>query len=442
MTFMYIFTPFLFLFFHVFQGIQLTLTEIIFLYSLAIFLYMLLIKNASQLLTLAGGQRKESYDLAIIENGAVLIDGDRIVEVGETRELKGSAEQEIDASGHVVMPGFVDPHTHLVFAGTRENELYMKLQGYSYLDILKQGGGILHTVRATRNASLTQLFFETRQRLDYMLMNGTTTAEAKSGYGLNLDTELKMLRVINEIDHPVDLVPTFLGAHAVPPEFKSSGEYIEYLKKIIPEVAPHAKFIDIFCEKGVFSAEESEEYLLEGKKYGLIPKIHADEICDIGCTRVAVKVGAISADHLVKSSEESIEAMRKSNIIAVLLPATPYMLLSKEYAPARKFIESGIPVALATDLNPNAYTESMQMVISLAITQMRMLPEEAIAASTINAASAIGMEQEIGSIEPGKQADILILDAPNYMHIGYHFGVNLVNAVIKRGRVVWQKHIT
>ena len=251
-----------------------------------------------------------------------------------------------------------------------------------------------------------------------------------------------MLRVINEIDHPVDLVPTFLGAHAVPPEFKSSGEYIEYLKKIIPDVAPHAKFIDIFCEKGVFSAEESEEYLMEGKKYGLIPKIHADEICDIGCTRVAVKVGVISADHLVKSSEEGIEAMRKSNIIAVLLPATPYMLLSKEYAPARKFIESGIPVALATDLNPNAYTESMQMVISLAITQMRMLPEEAIAASTINAAAAISMEREIGSIEPGKQADMLILDAPNYMHIGYHFGVNLVNAVIKRGRVVWQKHIT
>ncbi|AGB05108.1 imidazolonepropionase [Aciduliprofundum sp. MAR08-339] len=400
---------------------------------------MLLIKNASQLLTLHGGIRRGSYDLGIIENGAVLIDGDRIVEVGETGELKGSSEQEIDASGRVVMPGFVDPHTHLVFAGTRENELYLKLQGYSYLEILKMGGGILRTVRATRNATKEELMYEMRRRLDYMLRNGTTTAEAKSGYGLNFETEKKMLEVINEVEHPMDLVPTFLGAHAVPPEFNNGGEYIEYLKSIIPEIAPYAKFIDVFCEKGVFSAEESMEYLEEGKKYGLVPKIHADEIEDIGCTRVAVDVGAISADHLVKTSEESLENMRRSEIIATLLPATPYMLLSKEYAPARKFIDAEIPVALATDLNPNAYTESMQMVISLAITQMRMLPEEAIAASTINAAAAIGMESEIGSIEPGKQADIIIMDAKNYQQIGYHFGVNLVDKVIKKGRIVWRK---
>ncbi len=403
---------------------------------------MLLIKNAAQLLTLAGGVRKENYELGIIENGAVLIDGERIVEVGETRELKGSAEREIDAKGRVVMPGFVDPHTHLVFAGTRENELYMKLQGYSYLDILKQGGGILRTVRATREASRAELMRQTRNRLDYMVRNGTTTAEAKSGYGLNLESEKKMLDVINEIEHPIDLVPTFLGAHAVPPEFKNSGEYIEYLKSIIPEIAPHARFIDIFCEDGVFSAEESEEYLNEGKRYGLVPKIHADEICDVGCTGTAVKVGAISADHLVKTSEESIENMAGTGIIATFLPATPYMLLSKEYAPARKFIDAGIPVALATDLNPNAYTESMQMVISLAITQMRMLPEEAIIASTINAAAAIGLEREIGSIESGKLADIIILDAPNYMHLGYHFGVNLVSTVVKRGEVVWSRDVS
>ncbi len=403
---------------------------------------MLLIKNASQLLTLKGGVRreKEDYDLGIIENGAVLIDGDRIVEVEETKELRNSADYEIDASGHVVMPGFVDPHTHLVFSGTRENELYMKLQGYSYLDILKMGGGILRTVRATREASMEKLMKETKNRLDYMLSNGTTTAEAKSGYGLNLETELKMLRVINEISHPVDLIPTFLGAHALPPEFKSSGEYIEYLKEIIPNVAPHAKFIDVFCEKGVFSAEESKEYLMEGKKYGLVPKIHADEIEDIGCTKIAVEVGAISADHLVKTKEENIEAMAKTGIIAVFLPATPYMLLSKEYANARKFIENGVPVALATDLNPNAYTESMQMVISLAITQMRMLPEEAIVASTINAAAAIGMQNEIGSVEKGKQADLIILDTKNYQQIGYHFGVNLVKKVIKKGKVVWRRH--
>ncbi len=400
---------------------------------------MLLIKNASQLLTLAGGVRRENYDLGIIENGAVLIDGDRIVEVGTTRELRGSAEHEIDARGHVVMPGFVDPHTHLPFVGTRENELYMKLQGYSYLDILKMGGGILRTVRATRSASKEELMSEMRVRMDYMLRNGTTTAEAKSGYGLDYETERKILEAINEMEHPLELIPTFLGAHAVPPEYSSSSEYIEFMKEAIPRVAHLARFIDIFCEEGVFSAEESREYLMEGKRHGLVPKIHADEICDIGCTRVAVDVGAISADHLVKTSEESIEYMREGNIIATFLPATPYMLLSREYAPARRFIEEGIPVALATDLNPNAYTESMQMVISLAITQMRMLPEEAIAASTVNAAAAIGMEDRIGSIEKGKQADIIILDAKNYQQIGYHFGVNLVEAVVKRGRVVWRR---
>ncbi len=400
---------------------------------------MLLIKNASQLLTLEGGIRRDDYSLGIIEKGAVLIDGGKIVEVGTTRELKGSAEEEIDASGRVVMPGFVDPHTHLVFAGTRENELYLKLKGYSYLDILKMGGGILRTVRKTRIASKDSLIASATKRLDYMLMNGTTTAEAKSGYGLDYDNERKILDVINDIRHPIELVPTFLGAHTVPPEFKDGGEYIEYLKGIIPKITHLAKFIDVFCEKGVFSAGESREYLEEGKKYGLVPKIHADEICDIGCTRVAVDVNAISADHLVKTKEENIEYLAKSDIIAVLLPATPYMLLSKEYAKARKFIEYGIPVALATDLNPNAYTESMQMVISLAITQMKMLPEEAIVASTINAAAAIGLERKIGSIEKEKQADLIILDAENYQQIGYHFGVNLVITVIKKGRVVWRR---
>ncbi len=400
---------------------------------------MLLIKNAAQLITLEGGIRTENYDLRIIDNGAVLIEGERIIDVGTTAELKGSAELEIDASGKVVMPGFVDPHTHLVFAGTRENELYMKLQGKTYLEILKMGGGILRTVRATRAASKDALRAELRGRLNYMLRNGTTTAEAKSGYGLNFETELKLLDVINESAHPIDLVPTFLGAHAIPPEFKDSGEYIEYMKELIPKLAPHAKFIDIFCEESVFNSEESREYLLTGKKYGLTPKIHADEICDIGCTSTAVEVGAISADHLVKTTDESIDNMKNTGIIAVFLPATPYMLLSKEYARAQKFIEAEIPIALATDLNPNAYTESMQMVISLAITQMRMLPEQAIAASTINAAAAIGLENEIGSIERGKQADIIVLDAKNYQQIGYHFGVNLVEKVIKKGAVVWSR---
>ncbi len=400
---------------------------------------MLLIKNASQLLTLAGGVRKneEDYELGIIENGAVLIDGEKIVEVGETRELKGSADRVVDASGKVVMPGFVDPHTHLVFAGTREDELSLKLRGYTYLDILKMGGGILRTMRATRAASIEQLIEETKSRMDRMLAHGTTTAEAKSGYGLDMDNELKMLRVIKEIEHPLELVPTFLGAHALPPEFSSSGEFIDFMiEEVIPRAKELARFIDIFCEKGVFSAEESYEYLMAGKRHGMVPKIHADEICDIGCTKVAVDVGAISADHLVKTTEESMDYMQDSGIIAVFLPATPYILFSKEYAPARKFIERGIPVALATDLNPNCYTENMQMVISLAITQMKMKVEEAIVASTINAAAAIGEADRIGSIEKGKQADIIILDVPNYMHIGYHFGVNLVERVIKKGREV------
>ncbi len=400
---------------------------------------MLLIKNASQLLTLKGGIRKENYEIETIENGAILIDGEKIVDVGETRELKSSGDEEIDASNKVVLPGFVDPHTHLIFSGTREDELYLKLRGYSYLDILKMGGGILKTVRATRNASKENLKEEARKRLDYMLENGTTTAEAKSGYGLDFENEKKILEVINEIEHPVELVPTFLGAHALPPEFKKRGEYIEYMKSIIPKIRNMAEFIDIFCEKGVFSAEESKEYLMEGKKYGLTPKIHADEICDIGCTKIAVDMGAISADHLVKTSDESIEYMRKKNIIAVLLPATPYMLLSKEYARARKFIEEGIPVALATDLNPNCYNESMQIVISLAITQMKMSIEEAIIASTINAAGAIRREKKVGSIEKGKQADIIIMDAKNYRQIGYHFGVNLVEKVIKKGKIAWHK---
>ncbi len=400
---------------------------------------MLLIKNASQLLTIEGGVRreKEEYDLGIIEDGAVLIEGDRIVDVGTTKELKGSADRVIDASGKIVLPGFVDPHTHLVFAGTREDELALKLKGYTYLDILKMGGGILRTVRETRNADMERLQQETKRRMDNMLLYGTTTAEAKSGYGLDLKTEIKMLRLINEIEHPLDLVPTYLGAHALPPEFSNSDDYIDYLiGEVIPRVKEYAKFIDIFCEEGVFTAEQSKEYLIAGKKNGLIPKIHADEICDIGCTRVAVDVGAISADHLVKTKDESIEYMENGNIIAVLLPATPYMLLSKEYAPARKFIEHGIPVALATDLNPNCYTENMQMVISLAVTQMRMSIEEAIVASTINAAAAVDLHRDIGSIEPGKQADMIIMDVPNYMHVGYHFGINLVEKVIKKGREV------
>ncbi len=274
-----------------------------------------------------------------------------------------------------------------------------------------------------------------------MLLYGTTTAEMKSGYGLDKENEIKMLEVINRLneEHPMDIVPTFLGAHALPPEFSDADEYIDFLiEDVMPEVSERklARFADIFCEKGVFDAEQSRRYLSAAKRYGMVPKIHADEIENLGGVKVGAEVGAISAEHLVKTSNKEIELMAEKGMIADLLPGTPHMLLSNEYAPARKFIEKGVPVALATDLNPNCWTESMQMIINLASLRMRMSPEEAIVSATINAAYSIGMGDEVGSIEEGKKADIILLDVPNYMHIPYHFGVNLVNTVIKEGRVV------
>ena len=402
------------------------------------------IVRAKEILTLEGPEEprkgKWTSELGIIEDGAIAMDGGEISMVGKASKIGNSAHKIIDWKG-LAMPGFVDPHTHAVFSGSREDELKMKIEGKSYLEILKAGGGILRTVNATRKASFEDLLEETKKRADTMLLYGTTTAEMKSGYGLDFDTEIKMLEVIKKLDetHPIDIAPTFLGAHALPPEFKDSDDYIDFLiDDVMPVIEREklARFADIFCEKGVFDAEQSRRYLSAAKKHGMMPKIHADEIENLGGVRVGAEVGAISAEHLVRTSDEEIELMAEKGMIADLLPGTPHMLLSNEYAPARKFIEKGVPVALATDLNPNCWTESVQMIINLASMRMRMSPEEAIVSSTINAAYSIGMGDDVGSLEAGKKADIILLDVPNYMHIPYHFGVNLVNTVIKEGKVV------
>jgi imidazolonepropionase len=405
----------------------------------------LLLRNASQLLTLAGDNRRPRTgggmrDLGIIENGSVWVSRGRIKSVGAD-EPGQEADLVIDCAGKVVMPGFVDPHTHLVFAGSRENELAMKLAGKTYMDILRAGGGILSTVRKTREASQGELVSQAVKRLDTMLRFGTTTAEAKSGYGLDHVTEMKMLRAIKELDgsHPIDLVPTFLGAHAVPEEYAGrSGEYIEHMVELLPRIRKEklAEFCDVFCEKGAFSVDESRRLLTEAKASGLGLKIHADEMENLGGSGLAAELGAVTAEHLAQTSEKEMKAMAGAGVIGVLLPGTPYSLMDDAYPNARRMLQLGMALALATDLNPNCWTESMQFVISLACYKMRMTPEEAIVASTINAAHAVNGAGSVGSIETGKKADIIVLDVPNYLHVPYHFGVNLVETVVKGGKVV------
>jgi len=397
----------------------------------------ILIKNANELITLKGPNRarvkKEMNDLSIINKGSIAIKDGKIFDVG--KNLKYTAETVIDATGKTVMPGFVDPHTHLVFSGSREFELDMKLRGFSYMDILKKGGGIFYTVTETRKASEASLIEQSKKRLDNMLKYGTTTCEAKSGYGLDTETEIKILKINEKLNkkHPVDIVSTFLGAHAVPEEY-SADEYVDIvIDEMIPKVKELACFCDVFCEKDVFTVEQSKKILDAGKKYGLIPKIHADEIVDTGGAALAAEVGAISADHLLHSNEQGIKQMIKQGVVGVLLPGTPFTLMMKEYTDARKMINMGLPIALATDLNPNCWIENMQFIIQLACYNMKMTPAEAITASTFNAACAIGLNAKIGSLEIGKQADIIVLDCPSHLFIPYHIGVNLVNTVIKNG---------
>jgi len=405
----------------------------------------ILIRNARILTCKSNGPKRgeEMQDLGIIENGFIAVENGIILELGngDGSEYVDKHTQVEDAKGRVVMPGFVDPHTHLVHYGSRENELEMKLKGVSYIDILKAGGGILSTVRATRSASFEDLTKKLLKSLDLMLMWGTTTVEAKSGYGLNFVDEVKCLEVLKDAKHPVDIVRTYMGAHAVPEEYKGNTEgYINLMMdKIIPYVAENdlAEFIDCFCEEGVFSLEESERILLRGKELGLKIKIHADEIEPMGGAQLAGKLHAASAEHLVAASDEGIEAMKEGGVIPTLLPGTSFYLRLGKFARARKMIDMGLPVALATDYNPGTCpTESLQGIMVFASMGMGMTPQEVINAMTINSAHAVNRGDVVGSLEKGKKADILMMDAPNENYMIYHFGINHVINVIKDGRFV------
>jgi len=409
----------------------------------------ILIVNANELITLAGGSEKprtgkQMRDIGIIKGGCVAVKDGRIIAVGKTSDVRKGvrAETIINASGKTVMPGFVDPHTHLIFAGSREDEFQMRVEGASYMDILRAGGGILKTVRETRKASADELLGFGLNTLDVMLCYGTTTVEAKSGYGLTTKDEMKILGVIKRLNqlHAVDVVPTFMGAHAVPAEYRNAPE--DYVKIVVEEMIPKvaekelAEFCDVFCEKGVFTLEQSRRILEAGKNHGLKPKIHADEMNASGGAELAANVGAVSAEHLLHSSDAGLKAMADKGVIAVLLPAAALSLMGGRYADARKMIDYGVPVALGTDFNPSCWIENQQLVVAFACFFMRMTPAEAITAATINAAHAIGRAHEVGSLEVGKKADIIVLNVPNHVFVGYRFGVNLVDKVIKNGRLV------
>jgi imidazolonepropionase len=410
----------------------------------------LLIRNAKQLVTVSSfGKRakvgEELRELNVIYDGCVFIEDGLIRWVGRTEEfnLNISPEVEIlDASDRIVMPGFVDAHTHLVFAGTREQEFSLRTRGYTYQQIAEQGGGITNTVKAVRDTTKKDLKKGADKRLDSMLRFGTTTAEIKTGYGLDFKNEVKMLEAINELghEHPVDIVPTFLGAHAVPPEFERMGK--DYVELVVSEMIPYvarkkmAVFCDVFCEEGYFGLDDSRRILKEGKKSGLMPKIHADELTSAGGAELAAEVGAVSADHLENVSEAGIHAMADKAVVAVLLPGVSFFLGHK-YAPARELIEARVPVALATDFNPGScMSENMQLMMTIACTQMKMTPEEVIAASTLNAAAALSLSDQTGSIEVGKKADLLVLNIPSYEYLPYHFGVNHVERVVKHGKIL------
>ncbi len=416
----------------------------------------MLIHSASQLLTLTGGPQRgqELGRLGIIEDGAVLVRGEKILATGRTSDLLAAypSEPGLDASGCVVLPGFVDPHTHVVWAGDRAAEFEMKMAGAKYMEILAAGGGIISTVRKTREASIETLMDETRPRLARMFAHGTTTVEAKTGYGLDTEAELKMLQAILALDAagPLELAPTFLGAHAVPPEYKGNPQ--AYTDLVCNEMLPVIKewwdhlygppstvrrpFVDVFCETGAFDLAQSRQILTKAKGLGFPLKLHADEFDNLGGASLGVELGAVSVDHLVKTSEPGIQALAASDTVAVSLPCTPFGLAESEYTPAQKIITGGGTLALASDCNPGtAWCESMQFVIALACRTLKLTPAQAIAAATINAAHAIRRAQWVGSIEPGKQADLLILSVADYRHLGYRFGTNLVKQVVKRGRV-------
>ncbi|MGE8205797.1 imidazolonepropionase [Heyndrickxia sp. NPDC080065] len=414
------------------------------------------IQHANELITVSGGSEKpltkeEMNHLEIINDGAAWLEDGIIKAVGTTEELQVKFSNRldeamiIDATGKIVLPGLIDPHTHIVYAGSRENEFNMRLNGATYMEIMNNGGGIHATTSRTREASHEELLSESKKRLNSFLKHGVTTIEAKSGYGLDWETEKKQLEVAKRLndEHVIDVVSTFMGAHAVPANYKENpDEFVRIVtKEMIPEVAKGnlAEFNDVFCERGVFTPEQSRRILEAGKKYDLIPKIHADEIEPYEGAELAAEVGAISADHLLRASDNGIKKMAEKGVIGVLLPGTAFFLMA-DSARGRKMIDEGVPVALSTDCNPGSSpTTSLPFIMNLACMKMGMTPAEAITACTINAAHAINRGKEIGSLEVGKKADVVILNVPNYMQLQYHYGMNHTDTVIKSGKIVVEK---
>jgi len=411
----------------------------------------LAVVNCEQLLTCGGQIPKRAValqDVGLLEKACIASNKGKIIFMGEEKKFKKEVRLEedgicIDGTGLVALPGFVDSHTHLPFAGTREEEFVLRLKGYSYKELAKKGLGIQTTVKATRQASKKDLLSLSLNRLDNMLLLGTTTAEAKSGYGLNLKDEIKQLETLEELNrvHPIDIVPTFMGAHEIPEEYKSrKKDYIDLLiHKILPEVKEKklAEFFDVFCEQGVFSVEETRELVRAAKAAGLKIKIHADEFSPLGGAKLAAEEKATSADHLINITEEGIQELAKSQTAATLLPAVSVFLMYEKKAPARELIEEGVIVALATDFNPgSSMTESMLFVLQLAVFSLKMSIEEAINAATANSAYALAKHEEVGSLEVGKKMDVVLWDVPNYPTLVYHLGINPLKYVIKNGKIV------
>lgn len=412
---------------------------------------MLILHNAGQVVTVSTGGigRKAGEamrDVGAVERASVIIDGERIVEVQPADDVRPRAgDTVIDCTGKVILPGFVDSHTHAVFAGVRADEFAMRITGKSYQEIAEAGGGIIHSVRAVRAATLDELVALAQPRLESAMLHGTTTMEVKSGYGLDLENEIKLLEAVRVLSADSTraiphLHPTFLGAHAVPPEYKGrQGAYVLWvLSDLLPEVARQhlADYCDVFCDKGYFTNEETEQICTTAIALGLRIKLHCDELADTGGAALAARLGALAADHLLCVNDRGIAAMRDANVVATLLPGTAYFL-GLPYAPARRIIDAGCAVALASDFNPGSSpVHNMQMIISLACTQMKMSIEEAICAATINGAAALGLGESLGSIEPGKQADCIVADVHDYREIAYWFGGNAVETVVARGKVV------
>jgi imidazolonepropionase len=410
----------------------------------------LFIKNIRQLVTVAAhGKRaligSAMNDPGLIADAGVLCREGKIAWAGPMADfpgLNGEDIVELDATGRVVLPGFVDSHTHMMFAGDRAEEFGMRAQGATYQEIAERGGGILNTIRHVREATKKELKRSTSRHLMAMMKHGTTTVEIKTGYGLSMDAEVRMLEGIHELgeEEMATVVGTFLGAHAIPPEFKADPE--AYVRLIIETMIPYAgkrslaSFCDVFCERGYFDARQTEAILMAGKAHGMLPKIHAEELTHQGGAELAGRIGAVSADHLEKISPEGIEALRQGDVVAGILPGVSFFL-NHGYAPARAMIDAGVAVAIASDFNPGScMSYSMPLMMTIACTHMRMTPAEALVASTLNGAAALNLSATHGSIEAGKQADLLVADVPDYRHLAYHFGVNHIRHTIKNGTLL------